>query len=265
MATTVAETLFQRTAMEQVLETAELREAIFLQLPLRYLLLIQRVCRDWQATILKSITIQTALCFRPVKVKSTGTKVGSGNIVKAKVNEAGCSEGVIPEIAPCWTTSSAQEIFEFFNMSKTPVLNPLFDLFSDHVTHCYLDETAFVVALTEGFIDISQQAKGTSYERMYLTQPPVNKVQAPFARYMGFNLYEDACRSVLYARRALRLNAASWYRESIENESGVTVNDFLKHAARDMDKMRLHALAERTCNDAAVARARELVRGESGS
>ena len=52
---------------ERVFNTVELIEAVLLELPLKDVLLAQRVCKTWQAAIAASSPLQRALCLRPIK------------------------------------------------------------------------------------------------------------------------------------------------------------------------------------------------------
>ncbi|USW56437.1 Putative F-box-like domain superfamily protein [Septoria linicola] len=62
------------TSIEQVLATTELLEAILLQLPIRSVLLSQRISKTWHATITSSISLQRALFLRPAPVLSTSPR-----------------------------------------------------------------------------------------------------------------------------------------------------------------------------------------------
>ncbi|KAK3654953.1 hypothetical protein LTR56_003811 [Elasticomyces elasticus] len=53
------------TNRQQVLALPELLEHILLQLPMRDLLLSQKICKDWKHAIESSPSIQRALCFAP--------------------------------------------------------------------------------------------------------------------------------------------------------------------------------------------------------
>lgn len=57
------------TAVEAVLATAELLEAIFLQLEPKMLLPLQRVNKTWKSAIEAFPTLQEALFLRPIPVK----------------------------------------------------------------------------------------------------------------------------------------------------------------------------------------------------
>ena len=61
------------SAVEQVLRTTELLESVLLELACRDLLLVQRVSKTWQATVVGSSALQRALCFAPCE-QSGGEK-----------------------------------------------------------------------------------------------------------------------------------------------------------------------------------------------
>ena len=54
------------TASTKVLNTVELLELVLLELPVRDLLLVQRVCCTWHSTIENSRLLQQALFFKPI-------------------------------------------------------------------------------------------------------------------------------------------------------------------------------------------------------
>lgn len=56
-------------AAAKVFHTVELLEAILSELPIRYLLLAQRVSRHWQQVIQDSIRIQQAPFFKPIPLE----------------------------------------------------------------------------------------------------------------------------------------------------------------------------------------------------
>ena len=61
-------------------EIAELLETILAELPPRDLLLVQRVCKDWQAAIIASKKLQVILFFRPISNQTLAYGQGSSAI-----------------------------------------------------------------------------------------------------------------------------------------------------------------------------------------
>ena len=62
------------TSRDRVFALPELLEAILLELPVKKLLLVQRVSKHWQTTIKASVSIQQALFYTPKPLSSTTSK-----------------------------------------------------------------------------------------------------------------------------------------------------------------------------------------------
>ena len=178
---------------------------MLLQLPLRKILTVQRVCKGWKEAIKLSPQIQKALFFRPIEDVQL-------RLVDAMVSTYDCSSNSdCLRIQERWNDDSddASDYARWYNdghdRSEYRILvNPfLGNTAASPTTRLYFSRAD--VFSTEG----TYQRPEASWRKMLLTQPPLEEVKVKSGAYLGRDHWHKlrACRG----SRGLTLDDSWWH------------------------------------------------------
>ncbi|KAK5117137.1 hypothetical protein LTR85_008905 [Meristemomyces frigidus] len=214
-------------ASNRVFSTTELLEAILLQLPVKHVLLAQRVSKQWCSTVVGSVQLQTALCFRPVRLVSADD-LPDGHLELAKRCRA-------PRYASCAAPLvTAYEFLASAKQAEKPVTNPLLTHLLSPTKEATLEDR---FAATFAFDPLTLKGSyiaAAPWSRMYLTQPPVTRLlllkelglahaELPAEPVLGSSLFVET-------EGMLHVGFLGVMFDVIDNEVGVTVGDLVEHA-----------------------------------
>ena len=164
----------KRSPSTHVLETTELLETILLELPMKDLLLSQRVCRLWHALITTSIRLRRALFLEPVPcgtISYLDWRLDDKDFYDENHARLGLGEDIrgpncdqMPKVYPSHWGRSREDSGKY-HVFVNPLLEKLFPVLS--VSGIYWKEQ---------LEDLPKpvQTQHASWRRMYFTQPPVN-------------------------------------------------------------------------------------------
>ncbi|KAK3631969.1 hypothetical protein LTR56_012443 [Elasticomyces elasticus] len=178
------------TPQDRLFGVAELLENVLLGLPLRDLLLSQRVCRTWRGNVKQSSMIQRALFLKPSATITMISHLVYGSESKHEIHE----------IHRCRDTSTEHTLPLMCRGKIFPTLNPLAsEYLSEHDPFCRLRLTS-----DELLGQIADSTSSASIGNMYLTHPPMREAWLH-------------CKSWAYASCCHQLR----------NEAGLTVKDLV--------------------------------------
>ncbi|KAI9712315.1 MAG: hypothetical protein M1820_001528 [Bogoriella megaspora] len=149
------------SARDQVIVIPELLERILLQLPLRKILVVQRVCKLWLSVVTESYELQTALFLKPLRGHDSISETSTTSwIFGSTVEQDGMPHPFRLDMPPVRVNPM---IFE-----KLPLhWNPLWDL---RVGESNADRKDYFMA--DVFNEFIQSDPKASWRKMLLTQPP---------------------------------------------------------------------------------------------
>lgn len=174
-AANVQVSIMMSTPAHQVFNTTELIELVLLQLPVREVLLGQRVSKQWQDTVLGSTKLQQAL-FQRHKLPISNNACGRGYILNYNDPKlAHLDFGRPPQFAKYpWHLSSAEEIRTAAMVAEEPLTNPLLTrVFARLPDILFEDRSVALIRFQIGGAGPTHDRNDQSWRRMFVIQPPV--------------------------------------------------------------------------------------------
>jgi hypothetical protein len=214
------------TACHQALETAELLELVLVHVPCRHILPLKRVCKNWKATVERSIPIQESLCLRSViPVPPSATPRPPIEILKTKdlrVPLKGSSYARDVTVSPAILQAIMRERTDAGSVTLNPMLRAIFPGNCPNYKSDYSS------------IETHIQSRQRKWEQMYISQPPISSLEALIV-VVGGILDEGSAYTPEYEAHGWRMLSSETFVAAkiskLTRASGITIADILQYAA----------------------------------